>query len=41
MYRYDNYDRSLVAERVDQFRDQVRPPARRASSARTSSSRCG
>ncbi len=23
-YRYDDYDRSLVAERVDQFRDQVR-----------------
>src|SRR3954464_13584087 len=23
-YRYDDYDRSLVSERVDQFRDQVR-----------------
>src|SRR5580704_4500907 len=23
MYAYDNYDRSLVAERVDQFREQV------------------
>ncbi len=23
-YRYDDYDRTLVAERVDQFRDQVR-----------------
>ncbi len=23
MYRYDNYDRALVQERVDQFRDQV------------------
>src|SRR5271156_1790285 len=23
-YRYDDYDRPLVAERVDQFRDQVR-----------------
>ncbi|MEA2778885.1 MAG: sulfite reductase hemoprotein beta-component [Rhodospirillaceae bacterium] len=23
MYQYDNYDRTLVAERVDQFRDQV------------------
>jgi sulfite reductase (NADPH) hemoprotein beta-component len=24
MYRYDNYDRTLVAERVEQFRDQTR-----------------
>ena len=23
MYAYDNYDRTLVAERVEQFRDQV------------------
>jgi sulfite reductase (NADPH) hemoprotein beta-component len=23
-YRYDDYDRTLVAERVEQFRDQVR-----------------
>ena len=23
-YRYDDYDRTLVSERVDQFRDQVR-----------------
>jgi len=24
MYRYDHYDRTLVAERVEQFRDQTR-----------------
>ena len=23
-YRYDDYDRALVSERVEQFRDQVR-----------------
>ena len=23
-YRYDDFDRALVAERVEQFRDQVR-----------------
>ena len=39
-YRYDNYDRRLIAERVAQFRDQV-AAASPASSPRTSSSRCG
>ena len=35
MYLYDDFDRTLVAERVDEFRDQVRAPAvRRADRGR-------
>jgi sulfite reductase (NADPH) hemoprotein beta-component len=40
MYLYDELDRTLVAERVGEFRDQV---ARRLSGElpKTNSSRCG
>ena len=40
-YRYDDFDRALVAERVAQFRDQVAPPPRRRADRGRSSSRCG
>jgi sulfite reductase (NADPH) hemoprotein beta-component len=40
MYKYDQYDQSIVDARVEEFRDQV---SRRLAgrSPRTSSSRCG
>ncbi len=39
MYRYDNYDKQLVNERVAQFRDQTRRYPRRRADPETSSAR--
>ena len=41
MYRYDVIDRTLVDERVAEYRDQMRAFPRRRAVAKTSSVRCG